>query len=195
MIGPMLSAGAIRTLSLPICLKTHTALSSARHYKGEHQLNRSKTLPQQCLFFQILHVLHLCSKITNGVWSPQVSFCCLWSLLHFCWHKSDAALLRVAGGVRGQSCSPASSPVVFGRQRRKIHLAWNLMLSAGAGRLNHMQYLCTIKPENPYQSHFLTSTSAMSQIYKPLISDFIHRNASWLTLPSQAARCFWFNLD
>lgn len=60
---------------------------------------------------------------------------------------------------------------------------------------NHMQYLCTIKTENPYQSHFLTSASAMSQIYKPLLSDFIPRNASWLTLPSHAACCFWFNLD
>ena len=135
MIGPMLSTVAIRTPSLPICLKIHTALGSVRHRKGERQLKWSKTIPQQCLFFQILHVLHLPSKTTNGVWSPQVSFCCLWSSLHFRWFKSDAApLSAIAGGVWEWSFSPASSPVVFSRQSCKIHGAWKLMLSGGARR-------------------------------------------------------------
>lgn len=148
MIWPMFSAVAIRTLSLPICLKIHTAPRSVRHHKGDHQLKWSKTTSQQCLSSQILHVRHLLSKITNGVWSPQVSFCCLWSSLHFCWYESDTAPLSVlAGGLWERSFSPALSPVAFGRWSPKIHVAWNLMLSAGAGRLNHMQYLCTIKPE------------------------------------------------
>lgn len=197
MIGPMLSAVAIRTLSLPICSKILTMLTLIRHHEGEQQLKWSKIISQQCLSFQILHVLHLLSKITNGVWSLQVPFCCLLSSLHLCWYKSDAAALSaVTGGASERSFNPASSPVAFGRWRRKIHhVAWNRMLSAGAGRRNHIQYLHTIKPENPYQSHFLTSTSAMAQIYKPLLSDFVPRNASWLTLPSHAAGCFWFNLD
>lgn len=66
MIGPMLSAVAIRTLSLPICLKIRTVLTLIRHHEGEQQLKWSKIISQQCLSFQILHVLHLLSKITTG---------------------------------------------------------------------------------------------------------------------------------
>lgn len=131
MFGPMLSAVAIRTQSLPICLKIHTALSLVRHHKGEHGV---KLCPINIYFFQILHVLHLLSKITKGVWSPHVSFCCLWSSLHFCWHKADAALCSASQeGVR-VVLQPSITPVGFGRQSCKIHVAWNLMLSAGAGR-------------------------------------------------------------
>lgn len=61
---------------------------------------------------------------------------------------------------------------------------------AAAEKLNHMQYLCSIKPENPYQSHFLTFSSGMLQIYKPFLSDFVPRNASWLRLPLHASCCF-----
>lgn len=67
MVGPMLSAVALRTMTLPICWKIHTVLSLVRHHKGERQLKGSKTISQQCLFFQIFHVLHLLSKVTSGV--------------------------------------------------------------------------------------------------------------------------------
>lgn len=123
------------------------------------------------------------------------------ALLYFCCYQSDSAASQdldsrilmgpfqlrifyvsdcmILGGVWEWFSSPPWSPMAFGRGTR---YTWpEIWCYFSSSKVNHMQYLCSIKPENPYQSQFLTFSSAMLQIYKLFLSDFIPRNASWLS--------------
>lgn len=85
--GEKLGKGSMIGLILNTVTITDTVTSSLL---GNTLSKLSKSLFQLCLFLQVLPVLPL-SKTTNGVWSPWVPCCYLWSSLYFCWCKSHSA--------------------------------------------------------------------------------------------------------